>query len=174
MFISSHASKRIRNEFTSDGIKHHSNNFYYKRSWVKSEIRQLVQATLLEEQPSVWYAALQAWLPSLQQAEGTGASPTQARPTPQPKATDRLGWGGTQRPACSTLIWGCTSTSQVPSQVGPRQEGRIFPPALPSSLIWVCSAALEWASEPRGQFLLKTNTAQDCIQKLGRYTEQNG
>lgn len=126
MFISSLMHTKIRNEFTSDGIKHHSNNFYYKSSWVKSEIWWLVQATWLQEQSSVWYAALQARLPSFHQGEGTGASPTQARLAPQPKTTDRLGWGDTQHPACSA--------SQLPSQVGPRQEGRIFPPALPPSL----------------------------------------
>lgn len=95
---------------------------------MKSEIQQLVQATWLQEQSSVWYAALQARLPSFHQGEGTGASPTQAHLTLQPKTTDRLGWGGggAWHPACST--------SQLPSQVGLRQEGRVFPPALPPSL----------------------------------------
>lgn len=123
---------KIRDEFTEDGIKHQSNNYYYKSSWVKSEIQQLVHATWLQKQPSVWYAALQARLPSFHRREGTGAALIQARLTPQQTMTDRLGWGGTQHPA--------SSTSHLPSQVGLRHEGRIVPPALHSSLILLAAS----------------------------------
>lgn len=163
---------KIRNEFTSDGIKHHSNNFYYKSSWVKSEIQQLVQATWLQEQSSVWYAALQARLPSFHQGEGTGASPTQAHLTLQPKTTDRLGWGGgghgtlPAAPANFLARWGWG-----------KKEGFSLLPSLHLWLSWrlpqACSAASYWAREPRGRFLLKANTAQGCIWKLDGYTEQN-
>lgn len=52
------------------------------------------------------------------------------KPTWLSSQRQQTGWagagGGAWHPACST--------SQLPSQVGLRQEGRVFPPALPPSL----------------------------------------
>lgn len=157
---------KIRNEFTSHGIKHHSNNFHYKSSWVKSETGWLVQAMWLQKQSSVWYAALQAQLPSFHQGEGTSAALTQA----QPKKADRLCCGGHSiLPAMldkSLASWGWG-----------KKEGFSL---LLSLCLWLscwfsgaCSAASDWTREPWVQFLLKTHTAQSCIQKLDGYTEQN-
>ena len=155
------------------GIKHHSNNFYYKSSWVKSEISRLIQATWLQEQSSVWYAALQALLPSFHQGGGTGASPRQACLTPQPKMTDRLGLGWGRHTAPCLL-------RQPTSQPGGAKEKKEGFSLLSSLHIWLscwlpgaCSAVSDWGREPRGLILLKTNTAQSCMWKLDGYTEQN-
>lgn len=83
----------------------------------------LVQIMWFQKQSSVWYGALQAQLSSFHQGEETGTALTQACLAAQRWQTGCA--GGTQHPA--------SNARQIPSQLGLRQEGRIFPPVLPLS-----------------------------------------
>lgn len=159
---------KIRDEFTEDGIKHQSNNYYYKSSWVKySSLYTLhgFRSSLLsgmlpfrhDSPPSTGEKELvqpwskPAWLHSKRWQTGWDEGEHSTLPAAPATFLARWGWG--------------------------TKEGLSL---LPSIRLWFSwqlpgaySAALDWARELKGQFLLRTNVDQGCIHKLGGYTEQN-
>lgn len=92
-----------------------------------------------------------AWLPSKRWQTGWDEGEHSTLPAAPATFLARWGWG--------------------------RKEGLSLLPSIRLWFSWqlpgACSAALDWAREPKGQFLLRTNVDQGCIHKLGGYTKQN-
>lgn len=94
----------------------------------------------------------------------------------QGERTNTIPPGSSAKDSRQVVLGGQSNARQIPSQLGLRQEGRIFSPTLCLWLflvvLWGLQCSIRLDKGTMRTILLKTYTAQSCVQKLDGHTEQ--